>query len=88
MAQALHLMNAPEIEAKVTAASGRARQLAKSELSREEITNQLCLSILGRPATKREQLVSQELFRQQSRETATADMMWALINCYDFLFIH
>ena len=88
MAQALHLMNAPEIEAKVTAVSGRARQLAKSDLSREEITNQLCLSVLGRPATERERVVSNELFKQQSRQTATADLMWTLINCYDFLFIH
>ena len=88
MAQALHLMNAPEIEAKVTAATGRARQLAKSDLSRQEITNQLCLSVLGRAATEREQTVAQELFEQQSRQTATADLMWTLINCYDFLFIH
>jgi len=88
MAQALHLMNAPEIEAKVTAASGRARQLANSDLSRQEITNQLCLSVLGRAATEREQMVARELFKQQSRQTATADLMWTLINCYDFLFIH
>ncbi|MFP6575748.1 MAG: DUF1549 domain-containing protein [Pirellulaceae bacterium] len=88
MAQALHLMNAPEIEAKVTAASGRARQLAKSSLSRQEITNQLCLSVLGRAATEREQMVARELFEQQSRQAATADLMWTLINCYDFLFIH
>ena len=88
MAQALHLMNAPEIEAKVTAASGRARQLAQSDLSRQEITSQLCLSVLGRAATEREQMVARELFEQQSRQAATADLMWTLINCYDFLFIH
>ena len=88
MAQALHLMNAPEIEAKVTAAAGHAQQLAKTNLTREEITNRLCLTVLGKPATAREQTVAEALFQKQSRQTATADLMWTLINCYDFLFIH
>ncbi|MFP6620262.1 MAG: DUF1549 and DUF1553 domain-containing protein [Pirellulaceae bacterium] len=88
MAQALHLMNAPEIDAKVTDPAGHARRLARTELSPAEITNQLCLTVLGKPATAREQAVAKALFEKGTRQAATADLMWTLINCYDFLFIH
>ena len=88
MAQALHLMNAPEIDAKVTDPAGHAMRLARTDLSTAEITNQLCLAILGKPATAREHAVARALFADQSRQAAAADLMWTLINCYDFLFIH
>jgi len=88
MAQALHLMNAPEIDAKVTDPAGHAMRLAQTDLSTAEITNQLCLAILGKPATAREHAVARALFADQSRQAAAADLMWTLINCYDFLFIH
>jgi len=67
MSQALHLMNAPEVEAKIASESGRVAQLVRSGLDSDALTEELCLSTLGRLPRESERAIAQQLF-QSSRE--------------------
>ncbi len=87
MSQALHLMNAPEIEAKIGAAAGRSAALAASERSPDEILDEICLAALGRLPNDKERAAARTLFQSGSRRTATQDVMWMVLNSYDFLFV-
>jgi hypothetical protein len=88
MAQALHLMNAPEIEAKLASPSGRVDRLIDAGKCRDEIVEELCLAALGRPAGAKERRVAAALFDQAPPREAAADFLWTLFNSYEFLFIH
>src|SRR5438034_6778754 len=62
MAQALHLMNAPEIERKVADPRGRVARLLKERKSDDEIVEELCLAALGRTSGEKEQRAAKALF--------------------------
>jgi len=86
IAQALHLMNSPEIMEKIQSPDGRARKLADSDRKPAEIVDELYLSVLSRPASAAEQKLMLEAFDGRSnRREAVEDVMWALINSRDFL---
>ena len=87
MAQTLHLMNAPEIDAKISAKDGRIAKLLAAKAERDEVVKSLCLSALGRLPSPKEKTVAAQLFKQQSKQQAAEDFMWALLNSYDFLFV-
>ncbi len=87
MAQALHLMNSPELEAKLIAPQGRVSRLTSGTLSDHEIVIELCLAGLGRFPNLREQQVADHLFATVTRTEATADFLWTLLNSRDFLFV-
>jgi len=88
MSQALHLMNAPEIDAKIRSPEGRAARMVESGIDRETLVNELCLAALGRPAGDRERRVAEQLFAAEPDRQAAEDFLWALLNSYDFLFVH
>jgi len=88
IAQALHLMNAPEIEAKIRSRRGFARKLADSKLTPDAIVEELCLGTLGRLPSKKERVVLLELFEGSSRRAAVEDALWTLLNTKEFLFNH
>ncbi len=87
MAQALHLMNAPELERKVGDANGRVARLIKEQRNESQIVDELCLAALGRPPAERERHVARTLFAQESPRDATHDFLWVLLNSYEFLFV-
>jgi Protein of unknown function (DUF1549)/Protein of unknown function (DUF1553) len=88
MAQALHLMNAPEIEAKIGDQRGRIALLIKAGKSRKEIVESLCLVALGRFPGEKERRVAAKLFAGRAKPQAGAeDFLWALLNSYEFLFV-
>lgn len=87
MAQALHLMNAPEIERKISHPQGRIARLADSDLTNNEIVDELCLAAVGRSANDSERLAAAALFQADSRREAAEDFLWTLLNSYDFLFV-
>ena len=87
MAQALHLMNGPEIEAKVTSPNGRIARLLRANASQEAIVEELCLAALGRAPRLSERAVAEELFAGESAKVAAEDFLWTLMNSYEFLFI-
>ena len=87
MAQALHLMNAPEVEAKLASPAGRIARLVKAGTSREDLVDELCLAALARPAGPKERQVAERLFAAAPPQAAAEDFLWTLLNCYDFLFV-
>ena len=88
MSQALHLMNAPEVESKVTSPNGRVAQLLKnSNLNNDALIDELCLAAVGRLPRGPERQVAQTLFAASPRKQAAEDFLWSLLNSYDFLFV-
>ena len=87
--QALHLLNSPELHRKVASKDGRAARLAASEQSPEEIVDELYLLMYSRFPREDERSTCLELFAREgvSRREATQDIVWALINTPEFVFI-
>ena len=88
IAQALHLLNAPEIFEKISNRHGRVRQLAASELSPVELIDELYLCTLSRFPTSAEQELMQQAFRETDRRAAAEDVLWTLLNSKEFVFNH
>lgn len=89
MAQALHLMNAPEVSAKITNSTGRVARLlrASPSITDAALIEELTLVTLGRLPTEKEWNVAQGLFANTARRDAAEDYLWTLLNSYDFLFV-
>ncbi|MBI3860578.1 MAG: DUF1553 domain-containing protein [Planctomycetia bacterium] len=87
MTQVLHLMNAPEVEAKVAHPSGKVAGLIESGATEEQIVEELCLAAIGRYPTPQHKAAARSLFASSSPREAAEDFLWTLLNSYDFLFI-
>ena len=87
MSQALHLMNAPEVEIKISSADGRVARLVESGAATAVLVDELCLATLGRFPRDSEQQLAQQLFETAPPQQAAEDFLWTLLNSYDFLFI-
>jgi hypothetical protein len=87
MAQALHLMNAPEIDEKISSTTGAVSKLLTAGLTQEELTEELCLAALGRLPREKEKRIATRLFAASTKRQAAEDFLWTLLNSYDFLFI-
>ncbi len=90
ISQALHVMNSPEIGGKVGHRLGRARQLAESQRTPDEIIEELYLATLNREPTPAELRLMRSAFADQTtdRQTAVEDVLWTLLNTKEFLFNH
>lgn len=88
--QALHLMNAPGVHAKVTSDAGLAARLAASERTAAEIGEELYLATYSRPPSDEELAVVEEILAEietpAGRREAVEDLLWALINTPEFVF--
>lgn len=87
MSQALHLMNAPEVELKVSHSEGRVARLLESGASEEQIVEEVCLAALGRYPTAKHKSAARALFASAPPREAAEDFLWTLLNSYDFLFV-
>ncbi len=87
MSQALHLMNAPEVETKIGSARGRVAALLKSGISTNAMIDELCLAALGRFPRESELQIARQLFESTPEQQAAEDFLWTLLNSYDFLFV-
>jgi hypothetical protein len=85
--QALHLMNAPGLSAKITSETGRAAKLAAAKKAPAEIVDELYLRTYCRPPTDEERAACLARFAKPgvSLRTATEDLMWALMNTPEFV---
>ncbi|HET6572848.1 MAG TPA: DUF1549 and DUF1553 domain-containing protein [Fimbriiglobus sp.] len=86
--QALHLMNAPGLQEKITADAGRAAKLAASKKTNAEVVEEVYLLIYGRPPTDDERAACLRWFDKPGtkRRQAVEDLMWALVNTPEFVF--
>lgn len=88
--QALHLMNSPEIAAKIRARQGTARKLADSKKTPAEIIDEIYLTAVGRLPREKEKALLLEAFAQEGadRQAAVEDVLWTLLNTKEFIFNH
>ena len=88
--QSLHLMNSRALQSKLSHKTGRACQLADSAKSPGEIVTELYLATLSRPPTDEELKLAVAAFAKENatRQTATEDVFWALLNSAEFVFNH
>ncbi|MBI3866671.1 MAG: DUF1553 domain-containing protein [Planctomycetia bacterium] len=101
LAQSLHLINAPDIKAKLASPAGRAERLAKEEKPVEAKIRELYLAAFSREPRLQEVQAATEFLteprldaegkpvdsQKASRENFQ-DLIWALINAKEFLFNH
>ena len=89
IAQALHLLNSPELMEKIQHPHGAARGLAKSARSPTELIDDLYLMTLSRfPRDDERQLMLEAFTVSPNRQAAVEDVLWALLNTKEFLYNH
>jgi uncharacterized protein YjdB len=90
IAQALHLMNSPEIIDKIHPRKGRVALLIKTNGPGADITDDLFLSTLSRfPTAQERALVTASLSESGAdRQAAWEDVLWALLNRKEFIYNH
>jgi hypothetical protein len=90
ISQALHLLNSPEIMAKIQHRNGTARRLANSKLTDDELIDELYLTTLSRFPNEEERSLMREAFSDSgaARTAAVEDVLWALLNTKEFIFNH
>ena len=88
--QALHLMNSNNLQGKIANETGRAKRLADSQLTPAEIVNELYLAAYTRPPSADELAITTKAFAAPgaTRQTATEDVLWSLLNSAEFVFNH
>ena len=88
--QALHLMNSKELQAKLTDAKGRVRQIVEAGRSPAEIVTELYLAAYCRRPTPKELATATAGFKEEKarRQQAAEDVLWALLNSPEFVFNH
>lgn len=85
--QALHLMNAPDLQKKIVSDTGRAALLAATDKPPQEIVDELYLTVYSRfPSGEERQAVTEAFAANPNRRQATEDLLWALVNTPEFVF--
>jgi hypothetical protein len=85
--QALHMMNAVGIHAKVISDEGRAARLTAAELPARKIVEELYLAVYARLPDEVERSMARVLFEgSETPRRAAEDLLWALLNTPEFLF--
>ena len=89
LSQALHTLNGDVLSTKIRDAKGRIQQLLNDKKPPDEILTELYLASLSRLPTSEEQAACQELMSEsQSPAEFYQDLLWALMNSKQFLFVH
>ena len=90
LSQSLMLLNSGEVQAKLTAAGGRADRLSTDPRPDEEKVRELFWMALARPPSAVEETTALEHLAKHSeaRKSAYEDIIWALINAKEFQFVN
>jgi hypothetical protein len=89
LVQALHTLNGDTIANKSADAKGRIAQLIAAGKADDEITAELYLRALSRPPTEAELVAAREFLTLSSnRQEIFEDLLWAVVNSKEFLFVH
>jgi len=88
LAQALHTLNGDILAGKIAHKNGRVARLLQENRSHGEIVRELYLVTLSRPPSEAELALSQEFLKASpSPKECYEDLLWALINSKQFLFV-
>jgi hypothetical protein len=90
VAQVLHLLNAPEIHARLTHEGGLVAKLVRREPSDGALVEELYLTYFSRlPADSERQAALEYLAQARGqRRQAAEDLAWSLMNSLEFVFNH
>ncbi len=89
LAQALHTFNGDTVAKKVADKSGRVKKLIDAKTQHNDLVTELYLSALCRPPNEAELELSRNVLKQSpTPEEGYQDLLWALINSKQFLFVH
>lgn len=90
ISQALHLLNSPEVNAKIAHRHGTARKLADSPLTDDQITDEIYLGTLNRFPNDEERQLMKSAFEASAgqRRIAVEDILWSVLNTKEFLYNH
>ena len=89
LAQSLHLLNSTDIQGKLSSSAGRCQKLAldKQRTDKEKVT-ELYYAAFARPPRKAElTLILKYLNRKKNKRHGFEDVLWALLNTKEFLFV-
>ncbi len=89
LSQALHTINGDTLATKIADKNGRIAKLLAENRSHDEIVRQLYLASLCRDPSSEELAASQDLLKESPNPAECyQDLLWALINSKQFLFVH
>jgi hypothetical protein len=89
LAQSLHLLNSTDIQGRLTNGNGRARQLAQDEEQTDtQKVTELYLWAYSRPPRADElTFVLSQIESYENKQQAYEDILWAIFNTKEFLFV-
>lgn len=89
MAQALHLINGDFIQKRVTSSKGRVARNAETESADEAVVEEFYLAAFARrPAPDELRRAKMFIAEAPKRKEGLEDLLWALCNSSEFLFVH
>jgi hypothetical protein len=89
VAQVLHLMNAPEVQARLSHAGGYVAKLVERGTSDAIVVEELYLNFYSRLPDETERKTTLAYLRQaRDRRQAVEDLAWSLLNSLEFVFNH
>lgn len=90
VSQVLHLLNAPEIHAKLGHEGGAIARLERAFKDDAALVDELYLTFYSRLPDARERSVALEFLRRPAvpRRQAVEDLAWSLLNSLEFVFNH
>jgi hypothetical protein len=87
ISQALHLLNSPEVNARISHRHGTARKLADTDRTNDQVIDEIYLGTLSRFPTEEERQLLRPAFENAGhRRTAVEDILWSVLNTKEFLY--
>lgn len=90
LAQSLHLLNSAEVQGKLSNGQGRAAQLAQdaNRTHEQKVTALYIWAFSRQPIPDEMSVALAHIDRNENKQQAYEDILWALINTKEFLFNH
>jgi hypothetical protein len=90
VAQVLHLLNSPEIQAKLAHEKGTVARLVRQFEADDKLVEELYLTFYSRFPADRERAAAVEYLRRHAaeRRQAAEDLAWSMLNSLEFVFNH